>query len=137
MEIYRKVAPKEKKVPGRSAKFTSEFMIMVAKKVEEEGMTYKVASKTFGISQGAVATWIKKFKAGGHMTVKEQRGGPSDDLKIYRLEDQVEELKKEIGQLYLENQLLKKAIYHSQSKKKDPSSVITSENLDQWRGGAK
>jgi transposase-like protein len=136
VEIYRKVAPKEKKFPGREPKFTTEFMTMVARKVEEEGMTYKEASKTFGISQGGIALWIKKFRAGGKMTVKDQVA-PSVELTNYRLEEQVKELKKEIGELYLENLMLKKALYHSQSKKKEGSSVITSENLERWRGGAK
>jgi hypothetical protein len=43
----------------------------------------------------------------------------------------VKNLKTEIGELYLENLMLKKALEFSRQIKNEDSSVITSENLDQ------
>jgi len=136
MEVFRKYAPKEKKPHGRQPKWTSEFMWMVAQKVVEEGMTYREASKTFNISSGSVSAWVRKFRK-GTLSATDTKHEVSDGLKIYRLEEQVKELKTEIGDLFLQNQMLKKALYHSQQKKKDNLSVITSENLDQYQKAAK
>jgi transposase len=137
MEVFRKqAAPKEKRPAGRQPQWTTEYMFMVAQKVVEEGMTFRVAAKTFNISTGSVTSWVKRYRKGTLNAVSKDKE-PSDDLKIYRLEDQVKELKQEIGDLYLQNQMLKKALYHSQMKKKENSSVITSENLAQFQKGAK
>jgi regulator of replication initiation timing len=59
--------------------------------------------------------------------------GISKDTQVYNLEEKVKGLTTEIGSLYLENQLLKKALSHLQSKRKETSSVITSKNLDQYQ----
>lgn len=136
MEVLRKRPPKEKRLPGREPKWTNEYMAMVVKKVLEEGMTYREAAKTFNVSTGAVGAWIRKQKK-GTLGASPKASELSDEIKIFRLEEQVQELKGEIGELYLQNQMLKKALYHSQQKKKDNSSVITSENLAQFRKGAK
>ena len=137
MDVFREQPPKEKRPPGRAPKWTAEYMYMVVQKVEEEGMTYREAAKTFNVSQGAVASWIKKFRKGNLTPTEMKREKPSQDLMIYRLQDQVKELKAEVGDLYLQNQMLKKALYHSQQKKKENSSVITSKNLDQFRKDVK
>ena len=79
---------------------------------------------------------MRKYKK-GNLNTFSKGNEPSDELKMFRLEEQVKELKGEIGDLYLQNQMLKKALYHSQQKKKDNSSVITSENLAQFQKGAK
>ena len=135
MEVFRKQPPKEKRPTGRQPKWTSEFMWMVAKKVVEEGMKYREAAKVFGISQGSVTSWVKKYRRGNLEPLSKKE--LSDDSKIYRLEEQVKELKTEVGDLYLQNQMLKKILLLSQQKKKDNSSVITSENLAQFQRDAK
>jgi len=45
----------------------------------------------------------------------------------------MKDLKREIGELYLENLMLKKALYHSRQIKKENSSIITEENLAQFQ----
>ena len=136
MEVFTKVKPKEKKIIGRQPTWTTEYMNMVAQKVVEEGMKYRVAAKTFGVSTGAITQWVKKYKKGSlvqNNADKEQ----TPDFKIYRLEEQIKELKTEIGEFYLQSQMVKKALFHSQTKKKEISSVITSENLAQFQKAAK
>lgn len=137
MEIYRRRPPKEKRPSGREPKFTIEYMTMVARKVADEGMTYDQACKTFGISQGAVGDWKKRYLKGTLGSSKSDTHEQSSDYKVFRLEDQVKDLKREIGELYLENMMLKKTLCTFPPKKKESSSVITSENLEQFKKGAK
>jgi transposase-like protein len=132
MEIINKYPPKEEKKTGRRPKFTLEYMNMIAEKVVEDGMTFRVAAKTFDVSQGSIAKWVKNFKK-GHVPVNSRNDGVSKDTQVYNLEEKVKGLTTEIGSLYLENQLLKKALSHLQSKRKETSSVITSKNLDQYQ----
>ena len=80
--------------------------------------------------------WSENYKK-GFVPVNSRDSGPSKDMQVYRLEEKVKDLTTEIGSLYLENQLLKKAFSHLQSKKKEGSSVITSRNLDQYQKDAK
>lgn len=138
MDIYRKKRPKEKLPPGRQPKWTPEFMEMVAKKVVEDGMTYRQAAKTFNVSAGSVSKWKQMYLA-NDMEYKSDKmvKTVSKDHQVYRLEEQVKDLKTEIGELYLENQMLKKALLTSQNTRKLNSSVITSENLDQFQEGVK
>ena len=63
--------------------------------------------------------------------------GTSVENKLLQHETQIRNLKQEIADLYLENKMLKKMFEYSQHLKKEDSSVITSENLDQYREPAK
>jgi transposase-like protein len=132
MEIVNKYPPKEEKKTGRRPKFTVEYMNLVAEKVVEDGMTFKVAAKTFDVSQGSITKWVKNYK-NGHIPVNSRDDGISKDTQVYNLEERIKGLTTEVGSLYLENQLLKKALSHLQSKRKETSSVITSSNLDQFQ----
>ncbi|MBT4761544.1 MAG: helix-turn-helix domain-containing protein [Bdellovibrionaceae bacterium] len=141
MDIYRKKNPvvqKTKKPPGRAPTWTDEFMYMVASKVTDEGMKYREAVKLFGVSHGAISSWKKKYQKGliGPSTdhkFKEE----NTELAMFRMKEQIQELKAEIGDLYIQNQLLKKAIVTSRQKKKENSSVITPDNLDQFQKDVK
>lgn len=132
MEVLNKYPPKEKKKIGRKPKYKLEFMNMVASKVVDEGMKFREVAKLFNVSQGSVNVWVKNYKSG-----KVPKNSREPDISIpgqvYRLEEKVDELTKEIGSLYLENQLLKKALSHAVSNRKDSSSVITSRNLAQYQ----
>lgn len=134
MEIFTPPVVKEKRPPGRQPTHTPEFMIMVARKVVEGEMTYREASKTFGISHGAVSSYVKKYKNDDLNSKRRGRVGKHKDaVESYRHEAQLRELKQEIAELYLENLMLKKALKHSIQLKKSDSSVITSENFEQFK----
>ena len=136
MEVLRPKPLKVKRPPGRQPKFTLEFMTMVARKVVDEGMSYSQASKTFGVSEGAIGSWIQKYKKkhwGGNAKSKPV----SEEIHRYQVESQIKELKHEIAELYLENLMLKKTLRYSLESKKDSSSVITSESVELLRKGAK
>jgi transposase-like protein len=130
MEVYATKKPKEKKPQGREPTYTQEFMMMVGKAVTEKGMTLREAARTFGVSHGSVSLWKKLYKRGekrGH----DKKVVQTPAVQVYRLEEHVKELKHEIAELYLENTMLKKALKVSQTNKKENSSVITPDSLDQ------
>ncbi len=137
MEIFnKKPAPKEKGRVGRRPKWTQEFAHMVAQKVVDEKMTYKEARTTFNVSGGAIASWVKQYKNGLLSPEETEQKELNKSLTIHRLEEQVDDLKKEIGDLYLQTRMLKKIVAYSQRKKRENSSVITSENLAQFQKDA-
>lgn len=131
MEVFTPPPHREKRPPGRQPKHSVEYMMMVAKKCLDEKMTYREAAATFGVSHGSVHQFIQKYK---HDKFKDKRNERTSKYKKevdeYRHQARIKDLKHEIAELYLENLMLKKALKHSLSLKKDSSSVITSESLD-------
>jgi transposase len=133
MEIKNIVLPKEKNPTGRAPKFSVEYYLMMAKHVVEEGLTYRKASEIYGCSHGTVNHWVKQYRSGilpGKVR-KAKMDANANERTADRLAHQVKSLKTEIGELYLENLMLKKALEYSQQIRKDDLSVITSESLDQ------
>jgi transposase len=106
---------------------------MMAKQVVDDGLTYRDAAKIYGCSHGTVNHWLKLYKNGvlPNKLKKVKRDANIKESDIARLEHHVKNLKTEIGELYLENLMLKKALEFSRQIKNEDSSVITSENLDQ------
>lgn len=101
-------------------------------------MTYREAAKTFNLSHGSVYAIIQQYKRqSGKLKRKETTSKYQKEVDDYRHQAQLKDLKLEIADLYLENLMLKKALEHSLRKKKDDSSVITSENLDRLKEAAK
>jgi transposase len=136
MEVFEQKKVKEKLPPGRQPKHTLEFMMMVAKQVVEKELSYREASKLYGVSHGTIGSWIKKLKKKNWGNASKNKQ-VSEEIHRYRIDTQVKELKHEIAELYLENLMLKKILQHSQQIKKESSSVITSETLDQLRKAAR
>ncbi len=138
MEIFNPPQVKEKRPPGRQAKHTPEYRMMVARKCVEEGMTYREAAKTFNLSHGSVYAIIQQYRRQGTKAKRNQQTSKyKKEVEEYRHQSQVKDLKHEIAELYLENLMLKKALEHSLRRKSDDSSVITSENLERLKGAVK
>ena len=138
MEVFEPPHVPEKRPPGRRPRHSQEYMRMVARKCVDEGMTYREAAKTFGISHGSVWAFIKKYKKDQLSGKRKKRASKYEkEVEEYRHESRVKDLKLEIAELYLENLLLKKALKHSLETKKDDSSVITSENSAPSKKGVK
>ncbi|MNK51256.1 hypothetical protein D3C87_701540 [compost metagenome] len=137
MEIFAPPEVKEKRPPGRRPKHSQEYMLMIAKKCCDEGMTYREAANTFGVSHGSVHQFILKYKKNELSSkVKTRKSKYAKEVESYRHQAQVKELKHEIAELYLENLLLKKALKHSLQSKNGDSSVVTSENLERLQEDA-
>ncbi len=113
-------------------------MTMVVRKILEEGMTYRQASKIFNVSHGSIYVWIKNYKNQTTNGKRRERKSKYDEqVQQFKHDARVRELKQEIAELYLENTMLKKALEHSVRLKKLNSSVVTPENLDQLQELAK
>ena len=112
---------------------------MMCKRVIEEGLSYREAAKIYKMSHGSINYWVNLHKAGKipGKVAKAKKFAESQDGAVIRLEAFIVSLKTEIGELYLENQILKKARVFLQEQKKSHSSAITSENLDQWKKAAR
>lgn len=138
MEIFTPPNVIPKRPPGRQAKHSPEYRLMVAKKVVEEGMSYREAGNSFGLSHGSIAAIVKEYKSEGSKSKRNERKSKyRKEVEAYRHQQQVKDLKLEVANLYLENLMLKKALEHSLRKKNDDSSVITSENLERLKEAVK
>ena len=138
MEAFVPPLAKEKRPRGRQSKVSVEYQIMIARKCLEEGMTFREAAKTFNVSHGSVYAFIQKYKNKGANAKRNARASKyNKEAEAYRHQSRINDLKLEIGELYLENLLLKKALQHSLKMKKEDSSIITSENLERLKEGVK
>lgn len=134
MEAFTPPPYREKRANGRPSKLSTEMRMVIAKKVIDKEMTFREAAKLFGVSTGAITACVKLFKKQGSLAQNRKRTAEfKTDVNEYRHQAQVKELKQEIGDLYLENQMLKKFLNKSLHIKKFAGSVITTENLDQLR----
>jgi len=111
---------------------------MIGKKVISKELTYREAAKTFGLSSGAIAACVRLVK---HDKRKGQRTSnyhrQNDEVESYRHQAQIKDLKHQIADLFLENQMLKKIVAHSLEMKRNNGSIITTENLgSRSQGGA-
>ncbi len=132
MEAFTPPPYREKRPNGRPSKLSAEMRLIVAKKVIDKEMTFREAAQLFGISTGAVNACVKLYKKEGSLTQNRKRTAEfKGEMNDYRHQAQVKELKQVIGDLYLENQMLKKFLNKSLHIKKFAGSVITTENLDQ------
>lgn len=138
MEIVNTPLPKEKKQIGRIPKYSIEYYMMMAKQIEDDGLTHRDAAKIYGCSHGTVSHWLKLYRNGvlPNRVKKAKRDEVTKESTVYRLQHVIQDLKTEVGELYLENVMLKKALAYSQRLKKQNLSVITSESLDQLPGDA-
>lgn len=136
MEILNPKKPKQRKRIGRAPKYNIDYYMMMAKQVVEQGMSFRDAAKLYNVSHGSVSHWKKVYLQGKFPKMKKAQA-ISPENQLLQIESQVRNLKQEIADLYLENLMLKKMIEYSRQVKNEDSSVITSENLDQFRGRVK
>lgn len=131
MEIFSQPEIKEKRPQGRRPKHSVSYREMVAKRILEEGMSYRQAAKNFGLSHGSIANIIKNHRHGKlNAKRREYTTKHKKELENYRQKCVVTDLKVQIAELYLENLMLKKMCEHFAQKRRENSSDITSENSD-------
>jgi len=132
MEILNPRKPKQRKKIGREPKYNIDYYMMMAKQVVDHGMSFREAAKVYNMSHGSVSHWKKVYLDGKFPKMKKAQS-ISPENQLLQKETQIRNLKQEIADLYLENLMLKKMFEYSKHLKKEDSSVITSENLDQFR----
>lgn len=123
------------KIPtGRPAKHPVDFMMAVAQKVVSGELTLREAAQRYGVSHGSVSLWKKRYGSRTLHLMKQKREYKKRKTAGGResaLESEIRVLKQELGDLYMQIQMLKKAQVFSERAKKDSSSIVTSENLNQ------
>lgn len=138
MEVVEPMPIKEKKRLGRTPRYSDEYYMMMAKDVVANGMSFREAATKYQCSHGTVSHWSKLFRDGklADRVEKRKYNVNKAEAQMQRQERYIKDLKAQVGELYLENQLLKKAQTYFQRAKNAPSSVITSENLDRYQEDA-
>jgi len=85
---------------SKNIRYKEDFKLQAAKLIVESGYTYAKASRELGVSSCALRNWTKAFRASGHLAPKGTIIPQAEELK---------QLRKELAQARLENEILKKA----------------------------
>jgi transposase len=81
-------------------KYSKEFKLQAAKLVTEQGYSYDKAAKRLGTTGFSVRNWVTKFRSSGDLPAQSETQPKADELR---------HLRKELAQLKMENDILKKA----------------------------
>ena len=81
-------------------KYSNEFKLQAAKLVTEQGYSYDKAAKRLGTTGFSIRNWVTKFRQNGELPPQGATKPKADELR---------QLRKELAQLKMENDILKKA----------------------------
>ena len=81
-------------------KYSKEFKLQAAKLVTEQGYSYDKAAKRLGTTGWSIRNWVTKFRETGELPPQGDTQPKADELR---------QLRKELAQLKMENDILKKA----------------------------
>ena len=87
-------------VMSKWIRYDDEFKLQAARMVVEQGYSYREVSRRLGASQYSVRKWVLKLRAEGELAPADQPVPEAQDLEL---------LRKEVRQLRMENEILKKA----------------------------
>jgi transposase-like protein len=85
---------------GTRKRYNREFQLQACRLVVEQRYTIKEAAERLGISTWTIREWIKKYRSKGELPTADQPIPEAEELKW---------LRKEVKQLQMENEILKKA----------------------------
>jgi transposase-like protein len=85
---------------AKNRRYSNEFKLQAAKLVVENGYTYKEAAQRLGTTDWSIRQWVIAFRKNGQLP---PNGSPQPEADEFR------QMKKEVKQLRLENEILKKA----------------------------
>lgn len=121
---------KEDSPMGRNRRsFTIGFKEQVVAEVKGGQISINGAGRKYEVSYSTIERWIARFDA-GKLTGKQ-------DIDEMALRAENERLKAKVGELTMENDLLKKFQSWRQQRRSADTCVITEKNLAQFVGGAK
>ena len=109
--------------------FSSEFKKEVVEAIVSGQATGAEISREYSISPVVISKWKKDYKEGKFFE-------NVNSTDIARLELKVRELERLVGELTMENRMLKKVRDLNSKKKKEDLSIITSRTWDQLKKGA-
>jgi transposase-like protein len=110
-------------------KISPEYRNRILKEIETGQISTSQAARQYQVSRSLIEYWKKRRREGqlADQTTARER----------QLERENRELKAKIGELVMEMEHLKKLQHWIRQSKSADTSVITAENLDQFRKGAK
>jgi transposase len=80
---------------GQKQKIISEELILQIVKEKQKGKSYSYLAKKYGVSDGSIATWVRKYTYKGYVT-RDKRGikKNSNNMTVEELRIEVDILKK-------------------------------------------
>ena len=81
-------------------KYSKEFKLQASRLVTEQGYSYQQAAKKLGTTGWSIRNWVLKFRQTGELPAQTETQPKTDELR---------QLRKELSQLRMENEILKKA----------------------------
>ena len=81
-------------------RYAREFQLEAARLVVEGGYSREAAAKRLGATAWSIGQWVKKFRGSGELPPETEVVPSAEELK---------QLRKEVAQLRMENEILKKA----------------------------
>jgi transposase-like protein len=121
--------PEEARMGQSRKKISPEFRNRILNEIETGQISTSQAARQYQVSRSLIEYWKKR-----------RREGKLDDQTTSRerqLERENRELKAKVGELVMQLEHVKKLQRWVRQNKSADTSVITAENLDQFRKGAK
>jgi transposase len=110
--------------------FSNDFKKQIVESIVAGTATQAEMAREYKISPVLINKWKKDYKTGKFFE-------NVDSQDIAKLELRVRELERLLGKITLENEMLKKIRDLNTKEKKDISSIVTSRDWDQLKGGAR
>lgn len=110
--------------------FSDDFKAKVVETIAAGAASQAELSRKYGISTVMIGRWKREYQSGKFF---ENR----DNADIASIRIRMAELERLVGELLLENKMLKKAKELDTIQKKDDLPIITSRNAAQFRNGAR
>jgi len=85
---------------AKQKRYGKDFKLQAARLVTEQGYSFTEAAERLGTTAWSIRYWVQKFRQTGELPLKEQTQPDADELR---------QLRKELKQLRMENEILKKA----------------------------
>jgi transposase len=110
--------------------FSDDFKAKVVETIAAGSASQAELSRKYGISTVMIGRWKREYRSGKFF---ENR----DNADIASIRIRMAELERLVGELLLENKMLKKAKELDTIQKKGNSPIITSRNAAQFQNGAR
>ena len=85
---------------AKHKRYSKDFKLQAARLITEQGYSLRDAGERLGVSAWSIRYWIKKYRQTGELPPENNIVPPADELK---------QLRREIAQLRMENDIFKKA----------------------------
>jgi transposase-like protein len=110
--------------------FNNDFKAKIVEMIAARAATQAELSRKYGISPVMIGRWKREYSTGKFFE-------NANNADIASIKIRMAELERLVGELLLENKMLKKAKELDTFQKKDDSLIITSSNAKQFRDGAR